>query len=202
MTSRPEAPAAFPKAAFQEAAPLERVTTSVEATEALGTALGAAARAAWPAPGPVLLLDGPLGAGKTAFVRGLARGLGLAAPVKSPTFALHLGYPGAPGLQHLDLYRLRGGAELDELGLGDLLAAPDVVAIEWPDRLGAEAPTPEALPGRLVRLRFLPEESDRRRLVVEAAEPWRTVLAGAPASAAGAAAPSPDPSRPDARPGH
>lgn len=167
---------------------LELVTTSVEGTEALGARLGGAARAAWPAPGPIVLLAGPLGAGKTAFVRGLARGLGLATPVKSPTFALHLRHAGAPGLEHLDLYRLRGGADLDELGLSDLLAAPDLVAVEWPDRLGELKALESALGARLIQLTLAPGTDDERRITAQAADPWLMALAGAVEGGAGPAA--------------
>ena len=88
------------------------------------------------APGDVLLLDGELGAGKTAFVRGLARGLGLQADeVTSPTFTLIQEYR-TPGsglvLYHADLYRL-APREVDDLGLGEL-SEDGILAVEWPDR--------------------------------------------------------------------
>jgi len=86
-------------------------------------------------PGAVVLLYGNLGAGKTAFVRGLAEGLG-ASPgeVTSPTFTLIQEYAGPTPLYHVDLYRLTP-AEADDLGLDELLAGDGVVAIEWADRL-------------------------------------------------------------------
>jgi len=86
-------------------------------------------------PGAVVLLYGNLGAGKTAFVRGLAQGLG-ASPdeVTSPTFTLIQEYAGPTPLYHVDLYRLTP-AEADDLGLDELLAGDGVVAIEWADRL-------------------------------------------------------------------
>ncbi len=96
------------------------------AGESLGRELGA---------GDVVLLYGDLGAGKTAFVRGLARGLG-ANPdeVSSPTFTLVQEYAGpAVVLYHVDLYRL-APAEIDDLGLEDLVSGDGVVAIEWADR--------------------------------------------------------------------
>ena len=85
------------------------------------------------APGDVVLLQGPLGAGKTAFVRGMARGLGASAgDVSSPTFSLLQEYPGAIPLFHADLYRLRP-VEVPALGLLDV-SADGVLAVEWPER--------------------------------------------------------------------
>jgi tRNA threonylcarbamoyladenosine biosynthesis protein TsaE len=90
--------------------------------------------------GDVLLLTGDLGAGKTTFVRGLARGLGVAFGVKSPTFAIHLRYPGRLPLDHLDLYRLGDPRDLAELGLEDVLGRDGVSVVEWGERLGDLAP--------------------------------------------------------------
>jgi tRNA threonylcarbamoyladenosine biosynthesis protein TsaE len=106
------------------------VTTSERDTVALGERIGAGL-----VPGDVVLLRGGLGAGKTAFVRGLARGLG-ADPdeVSSPTFTLIQEYRGAgTTLYHVDLYRL-DPAEVDDLGLDELVSAGGVTAIEWAER--------------------------------------------------------------------
>jgi tRNA threonylcarbamoyladenosine biosynthesis protein TsaE len=87
------------------------------------------------APGAVILLYGQLGAGKTAFVRGLARGLGAAADeVSSPTFTIIQEYD-APHLKlyHVDLYRLEP-AEVEDLGLEELVSSGGIVAIEWAER--------------------------------------------------------------------
>ena len=103
-------------------------------TEAETEAVGAALVAALPTSA-VVLLSGTLGAGKTAFVRGMAAGLGISpSDVSSPTFALIQEYRGgARPLIHIDLYRLTP-AEVEDLGLDELVDAGGVVAVEWPDR--------------------------------------------------------------------
>lgn len=105
-------------------------SSSESETEAAGEALARSLRA-----GDVVLLYGDLGAGKTAFVRGMARGAG-ANPdeVSSPTFTIVQEYSGSPAtLYHVDLYRLEA-AEIDDLGLEDLVSGDGIVAIEWADR--------------------------------------------------------------------
>jgi tRNA threonylcarbamoyladenosine biosynthesis protein TsaE len=106
------------------------VTASEEETSAAGARLAASLKR-----GDVVLLYGELGAGKTAFVRGLARGLG-ANPddVSSPTFTLVQEYAAPRAtLYHVDLYRLEP-AEVDDLGLEELVSGDGIVAIEWADR--------------------------------------------------------------------
>ncbi len=106
----------------------EQVTASEGETAAVGRALAARLR-----PGTVVRISGPLGAGKTAFVRGIAEGLGCdPAEVSSPTFTIVQEYPGQTRLQHVDLYRL-SPAEVRDLALEDLLEDA-VMAVEWPDR--------------------------------------------------------------------
>lgn len=104
------------------------VSRSEDETEEIGRQLAAGLHA-----GQVILLSGPLGAGKTALTRGLARGLGCdATAVSSPTFTLVQEYDGPIRLQHVDLYRL-APEEVDDLGLEDLLDDA-VMAVEWPER--------------------------------------------------------------------
>ncbi len=92
--------------------------------------------------GAILLLSGPLGAGKTSLVQGLAEGLGISEAITSPTFALAQHYPqGEPQLVHLDLYRLEQPASADELFLQEeeeASATGALMAVEWPERLGLD----------------------------------------------------------------
>src|SRR5579884_3297282 len=93
----------------------ELETDSPEATEAAAARLAGFAHA-----GDLLVLAGPMGAGKTAFVRGLARGLGVSGHVSSPTFQLVRLHQGSPALAHIDLYRLNAASELRDLGIEEL----------------------------------------------------------------------------------
>ena len=91
-----------------------------------------------------LALHGDLGVGKTTFVQGLARGLGIDATITSPTytiFTIHrAATTGAPVLVHLDAYRLEGAAQFEALMLDDFLLSPYVLAIEWPEKIDAWIP--------------------------------------------------------------
>ena len=110
--------------------------------------------------GDVVLLHGDLGAGKTAFVRGVARGLGAPGDdVSSPTFTIIQEYRGRVTLHHVDLYRL-APAEVDDLGLDELAESGGVVAIEWAERW-IDAPE-----GAWVIRIALEGEADRR-IVIE-----------------------------------
>ena len=129
----------------------EETTASAAETEALGERLGSELK-----PGDLVLLAGPLGSGKTTFVRGMARGAGSDAQVQSPTFQLVRVYPGRVQLAHVDLYRVKVAGELADLGLDELLDQGAMV-IEWGDRLdvhAAEVVTFESLGGDRRRLRF------------------------------------------------
>ena len=134
-------------------------TSSEQETAAAGERLAASVR-----PGTIILLQGGLGAGKTAFVRGLVRGLG-APPeeVSSPTFTLIQEYRGRLPVYHVDLYRLEPH-EVADLGLDEILAGDDsVVAVEWPDRWIGRPAT-----ATYVEIETVGE--DRRRLTIRTAD--------------------------------
>ncbi len=106
------------------------VTASVEQTEQAGTQLARRL-----SPGDVVALTGDLGAGKTAFVRGLAAGLGVSQPVTSPTFTIVNEYEGGRcPLFHFDLYRLEDGDALFDIGWEDYLSRGGICAVEWSER--------------------------------------------------------------------
>jgi tRNA threonylcarbamoyladenosine biosynthesis protein TsaE len=136
------------------AIPEVHLTTSEADTSALGETLGRKLR-----PGTFVLLHGDLGAGKTAFVRGLASGLGIdPAEVSSPTFVLIQHYRGRVPLTHVDLYRLDGAAAIDDLGIDELVEG-GVLAIEWADRL------PRPIEGS-VNVKIEDMGDDRRRITI------------------------------------
>jgi tRNA threonylcarbamoyladenosine biosynthesis protein TsaE len=115
--------------------PLRATTTSVDQTRELAEALARIAR-----PRDLMLLVGDLGAGKTAFVQGFGRGLGIAEQITSPTFALVQTYRGRLDLNHLDVYRLEQVNEALDLGLSELLDDGPVTVIEWGDTITAALP--------------------------------------------------------------
>lgn len=131
-------------------------SNSVAETEALGESLGRTL-----GRGTVLGLSGDLGAGKTAFTRGLARGLGCTGRVHSPTFALLNEYEGGRlRLFHLDLYRLNSPAEVAAAGLEEYLTAPDGVSVvEWIERWCGGQFAQEGGSLRRVHLRSLDEHT-------------------------------------------
>ena len=136
-------------------------TRTAEETEAAGAALAARLR-----PGDVVLVSGDLGAGKTTFVRGAIRTLGVTEAVTSPTFVVGVLYDGARGpIAHLDLYRL-AGLDAEDPGLLDPYFGPDTVTyVEWPELAGDDA---AAAGGRAVAHRVVLEHAggDARRLTV------------------------------------
>jgi tRNA threonylcarbamoyladenosine biosynthesis protein TsaE len=112
-------------------------------------------------PPLLITLDGELGAGKTTLVRAICAGYGVTDEVTSPTFAIVHEYtaPKSP-VYHLDLYRLEGPAQLQNVGWDDIMGADALVLVEWPDRAG------ELLPGDHlpVQLRHVEQSPDRRIL--------------------------------------
>lgn len=110
---------------------------SPEVTEAAGARLGAALP-----PGALVALVGELGAGKTAFVRGLARGLGVEGPVTSPSYALMTEYEGRLPLYHFDAWMRGREAALLADGAEEYLDGPGVAAVEWADRVTDHLPAP------------------------------------------------------------
>ena len=95
--------------------------------------------------GTVISLIGDLGAGKTAFVQGLAEGLDVPAGiyVTSPTYTIINEYPGRHRLFHVDLYRISAMGDLDDVGFSEIMAGNGIVAIEWADRLDAAVTAPD-----------------------------------------------------------
>ena len=91
-------------------------------------------------PDTTLALHGDLGVGKTTFVQGLARGLGLTDAVTSPTFNIFTLHRGPTNLVHLDAYRLESAREVDDLLLADFLVSPWCLAVEWPEKIAGWLP--------------------------------------------------------------
>ena len=110
---------------------MEFITNSPEETERVGAALGKILK-----PGTVLAYRGDLGAGKTAFTRGLARGLGYAEPVTSPTYTIVNEYLGGRlPLFHFDMYRLASSDDLWDIGWEDYLDRNGIAAVEWSENV-------------------------------------------------------------------
>ena len=114
---------------------MEYLSHSPEETEHIGEMLGRRLR-----PGTVVAYRGGLGMGKTAFTRGLARGLGCAGRVTSPTFTIVNEYDGATPLFHFDMYRLGSSDELFDIGWEDYLSRGAVCAVEWSERVDDAMP--------------------------------------------------------------
>ena len=112
------------------------------------------------APGTVIALSGDLGAGKTAFVRGLADALGCRGRVTSPTFTIVNEYPGQLPLFHFDMYRLTGSDELFEIGWEDYLERGGVCAVEWSELV------PDAFPPETIRVAIVKTGGDTREITI------------------------------------
>ncbi len=133
------------------------ITTSTDETEAFAEEFASTLSG-----GETILLYGELGAGKTYFVKGLARGLGVTDEVTSPTFALHNVYEGRLRLNHFDFYRIENSEEVVVLGLDEIFAQPGAVsAIEWSERVT------ELLPSHCISIRLTKLGDDTRRIEVE-----------------------------------
>ncbi|MDR2863710.1 MAG: tRNA (adenosine(37)-N6)-threonylcarbamoyltransferase complex ATPase subunit type 1 TsaE [Puniceicoccales bacterium] len=121
--------------------PLSHWRTGITSRSIEETAALAAALTALLPENTALALHGDLGSGKTTFVRGMARALGLKEPITSPTFALFFIYETkVRQLVHMDAYRLQSPADADTLVLWDLLRSPWTLVVEWPEKLGDRLP--------------------------------------------------------------
>ena len=130
------------------------ISYSPEETGKLGERLAKDLRA-----GDVILLEGPLGAGKSELARGVARGLGVRETVTSPSFTILNAYTsGRLPLYHFDWYRVESVEELYELGLDEYLGGDGAALVEWPGKC------PEALPADFLMLELEPMEGDTRRI--------------------------------------
>ena len=136
---------------------VEIISESAQQTFAIGFSIGKKA-----AEGDTLALSGELGAGKTCFTGGLARGLGVGEDyiITSPTFTLINEYPGRCTLYHFDVYRLNKIGDLDDLGFDEYISGKGVVAIEWAEKIA------EALPANAVSINFTYIEESKRRISI------------------------------------
>ena len=137
----------------------EYLSHSERDTEEIGAAFAETLK-----PGTVVALYGELGAGKTAFVRGMAHGLGLSCNVSSPTFTIVNEYCGERELIHFDMYRLSGSDELFEIGWEDYLARGSVCAVEWSENVE------DAFFGDEIRVRIDKLSQTDRKITIEGAE--------------------------------
>ncbi|HVE15585.1 MAG TPA: tRNA (adenosine(37)-N6)-threonylcarbamoyltransferase complex ATPase subunit type 1 TsaE [Chthoniobacterales bacterium] len=173
MPSRRSAPRRSAKSApaFRQAvrstSPVwHRLLSTVTETNRLGRLIGSVLEG-----GEVLALSGPLGAGKTALVRGIATGLGAPArAVSSPTFVLLHEYRGRVPLVHVDLYRLTAQGEAESIGLGDYLSGQTVVAVEWAEK------APHILPDDRLELELRHRTVQSRSIDFRATGPLSSAL--------------------------
>lgn len=141
---------------------VELHSASPEDTRELGAALGRVL-----ASGDVVLLHGPLGAGKTAFTQGIGLGLGVTGTVNSPTFTILKEYEGRVPLYHFDLYRIEDPDELFDLGFEDYFAGAGASVVEWAERGEREGEAPVWGPDWL-DIRIEPRGGDERAVLVSA----------------------------------
>ena len=132
---------------------LQRITHSPAETEALAEMVASCLHG-----GEVIAYSGGMGMGKTAFTRGLARGLGVRSQVSSPTFALVHEYTGRIPLYHFDMYRVEGWDDLYSTGFFDFLDTDNVLVIEWSENIDG------ALPEETIRIDIRKGESESERI--------------------------------------
>ena len=138
---------------------MEFITNAPSETEAIGAALGKILK-----PGTILAYEGDLGAGKTAFTRGLARGLGCTDMVTSPTYTIVNEYlSGRMPLFHFDMYRLRSSDDLFDIGWEDYLERGGVCAVEWSENVA------DAMEDA-IRIRIEKTGDESRRITIEGGE--------------------------------
>ena len=130
-------------------------TTSVEMTQSIAQKIGELLE-----PGMILTLEGDLGAGKTTFTKGIAKGLDIKRNVNSPTFTIIKEYEGRLPLYHMDVYRLESGAE--EMGLEDYFYGEGVCVIEWASMVG------DLLPKDRLDIKIYREGENNRRIELNA----------------------------------
>ena len=139
---------------------MQFISNSMQETKALARQMGKLAPA-----GTIIALNGEMGAGKTHFCQGLAKGLGIERHIVSPTFTLINEYEGRMPFYHMDMYRLCEEDEFFDLGLEEYFTAPGLTAIEWAQNLGS------FLPATCVQIDFvLGEKEDSRILQITCAE--------------------------------
>ena len=114
-------------------------------------------------PGSVIALTGPLGSGKSVIVRGLARALGIREPVLSPTFTIVSEYEADVPLVHVDLFRTSSDAELELMGLDEIMTSRSIIAVEWADKAST------FLPAERIDI-VIEMEGDERHLYIEGVE--------------------------------
>ena len=142
-----------------------RITESAAETRALGEQLAGQLKA-----GDVILLEGELGAGKSEFARGVAKGLGVQETVTSPSFTiLNVYESGRVPLYHFDWYRLESAEELYELGMDEYLGGDGIALVEWPVRC------PDAVPDDCLRIRIEAEGENVRKISGEACGSFRKI---------------------------
>ena len=133
---------------------MEYITNNEKETEAIGEQFGRRVK-----DGTVVAMYGDLGAGKTAFVRGMARGMGIDTRVSSPTFTIVNEYLGDRTLIHFDMYRLGSADELFDIGWEDYLNRGAVLAVEWSENVA------DALPSDAIIVHIARGEKDTERII-------------------------------------